>query len=607
MVMRHQSDLGFQNNGFKRSGKENVKGNVTNPNRSNSTTGRSPNSVTGFPSLNKNIGHGVRLPPLKKSSVPNLFELVETDRNSIYRMLLNNRGHNGSNKTQIGRSVLSPLSRSENSLFKRDKDYFDPTKALSWGSSNYFKRNTAVVPGIKKVLKKVTSEQNNLTQQKYLDSKESSETKEPSQGLSLEIDEINYSDPISDETKLLTEVKHVSRVPKGSTKEFYTIMTLNDDSKLILLNSLKKNSKHEKIIGQGKEGKVRYAIYINNNETHQLYINGTLYPGRYVAVKKTLSIDDYGTNLKQGITDRFQRTENTLENRLYDIAEIQSKCASEADSVLPVFQQFKDPDRFKAYTVSPIMRGTLEDSQLVKECFLQQPNLFADRIKELLRGVNSIHNNGYLHRDLSPDNIFISDEGKLMIGDFGTVVKSDKETIMFRGKQHMIDAFISCDFKDVVSDPEISQGYFYSKEMEVVIVGICIFKSLFNFRERDFGQNVSELQDQMKIVIEGLEDNKTIDEITIDDSYSYIKERLKTLIETNGFDNICKLVNFMDNFLEKDPKVRKNLDQLVHEFCELFPDQPESKSPRSIFSSSIHYEPLDSEALKNSYKQILDK
>ena len=169
----------------------------------------------------------------------------------------------------------------------------------------------------------------------------------------------------------------------------------------------------------------------------------------------------------------------------------------------------------------------------------------------------------------------------------------------------MIDAFISCEFKDVVSDPEISQGYFYSKEMEVVIVGICIFKSLFNFRERDFGQNISELQDQMKIIIEGLDDNKTIDEITIDDSYSYIKERLKTLIETNGLDSIRKLVNFMDNFLQKDPKVRKNLDQLVHEFCELFPDQPESKSPRSILSSSIHYEPLDSKALENSYRQIL--
>ena len=74
----------------------------------------------------------------------------------------------------------------------------------------------------------------------------------------------------------------------------------------------------------------------------------------------------------------------------------------------------------------------------------------------------------------------------------------------------------------------------------------------------------------MKIIIEGLDDNKAIDEITIDDSYSYIKERLKTLIETNGFDSIRKLVNFIDNFLQKDPKVRKNLDQLIHEFLNYF-------------------------------------
>lgn len=577
MVMRRQGDLGLNkkfspnfNNG--KSGKENVK----NSNRSNSTTRRSPISVTGFPSLNQNKDGRVILSPLKNSSVSKLFELGQADRDSIYRRLL------------IGNGV----SKSLDSLPKVSTGYLDPRKALSL---DFYKRRE-VVPGILKPLNKEKQ-----TQQMDFHSKE-----EPPKGLSLEIDEINYSDPISDETKVLTEVKHISRVPKGSTKEFYTIMTLNDDSKLILLNSLKKNSKHEKIIGQGKEGKVRYAIYINNNETHQIDINGTLYPGRYVAVKKTIGISDHGTNLKQGITDRFQQTDNTLENKLYDIVEIQSKCANETDSVLPVFQQFKDPGRSKAYTISPIMRGTLEDRQLVTECFLQQPNLFSDRIKELLRGVNSIHNNGYLHRDLSPDNIFISDEGKLMIGDFGTVVKSDKETIMFRGKQDMINAFTSCEFKDVVSDPEISQGYFYSKEMEVVIVGICIFKSLFNFRELDFGQNVAELQDQMKIIIEGLKDNKTMDEIIIDDSYSYVKERLKTLIEINGFDSIRKLVNFMDNFLEKDPKARKNLDQLVHEFCELFPDRPESESPRSILSSSIHYEPLDSEALENSYSQILD-
>ena len=74
----------------------------------------------------------------------------------------------------------------------------------------------------------------------------------------------------------------------------------------------------------------------------------------------------------------------------------------------------------------------------------------------------------------------------------------------------------------------------------------------------------------MKIIIEGLDDNKAIDEITIDNSYSYIKERLTTLIKTNGFDSIRKLVNFIDNFLQKDPKVRKNLDHLYMSFVNYF-------------------------------------
>ena len=44
-------------------------------------------------------------------------------------------------------------------------------------------------------------------------------------------------------------------------------------------------------------------------------------------------------------------------------------------------------------------------------------------LKEILKGIDFIHSNNQIHRDIKSDNIFISETGNIKIGDFGNTVK----------------------------------------------------------------------------------------------------------------------------------------------------------------------------------------
>jgi serine/threonine protein kinase len=48
-------------------------------------------------------------------------------------------------------------------------------------------------------------------------------------------------------------------------------------------------------------------------------------------------------------------------------------------------------------------------------------------IRPLVEGVAKLHEAGYVHRDIKPDNIFVSDEDNLILGDFGLVSFCDAE------------------------------------------------------------------------------------------------------------------------------------------------------------------------------------
>lgn len=43
-------------------------------------------------------------------------------------------------------------------------------------------------------------------------------------------------------------------------------------------------------------------------------------------------------------------------------------------------------------------------------------------MRHMIKGVSSIHKKGQIHRDLNPNNMFLTKNGILKLGDFGLVV-----------------------------------------------------------------------------------------------------------------------------------------------------------------------------------------
>ncbi|NWW00300.1 E2AK2 kinase, partial [Machaerirhynchus nigripectus] len=91
-----------------------------------------------------------------------------------------------------------------------------------------------------------------------------------------------------------------------------------------------------------------------------------------------------------------------------------------------------------------------------------------NKFLQIVKGVEYIHSENLIHRDLKPQNIFISHDGKIKIGDFGLVTSVAFETLTEnRGtKSYMA--------------PEQS-GAKYGKEVDIYALGLIWFEILSAF------------------------------------------------------------------------------------------------------------------------------
>ncbi len=90
------------------------------------------------------------------------------------------------------------------------------------------------------------------------------------------------------------------------------------------------------------------------------------------------------------------------------------------ENILQVYDAAAIDDEW-AYFVTPFCDGGDLDSVLSNGPL--GPKEALEFLQQILTGVSFLHGGGYLHRDLKPSNIFRDENGKIVIGDFGSVVE----------------------------------------------------------------------------------------------------------------------------------------------------------------------------------------
>ena len=103
---------------------------------------------------------------------------------------------------------------------------------------------------------------------------------------------------------------------------------------------------------------------------------------------------------------------------------------------------------------------------------LIQENIILNIIYQLVQGLREIHKNKLIHRDLTPDNIFIDENNGIKIGDFG-ISKISIETNQYTKSQVGKFNYIA---------PKIDLGLKYNNKVDIYSLG-CIIYELFTLNE----------------------------------------------------------------------------------------------------------------------------
>ena len=178
-------------------------------------------------------------------------------------------------------------------------------------------------------------------------------------------------------------------------------------------------------------------------------------------------------------------------------------------------------------------------------------DIIVDIIYQLVKGLKDIHKNNLIHRDLTPDNIFIDGNNKIKIGDFGItkiLTETNKYTKSQIGKIHYIA-------------PEIELGEKYNNKVDIYSLG-CIIYELFTLDEYYIDKKIHEKECKIDIEIYDSKWQKLIDLLVkknhherpdIEKVYNLISkdEKIKSFILNDEIKNKDKENNTTNGSLKK--------------------------------------------------------
>ena len=181
-------------------------------------------------------------------------------------------------------------------------------------------------------------------------------------------------------------------------------------------------------------------------------------------------------------------------------------------------------------------------------------------ILQICLGLKEIHRKKIIHRDLTPDNIFINEYNKIKIGDFGVSKRlgTFKRTAYTQvGKLHYIA-------------PEIELGGKYNNKVDIYALG-CIIYELFTLDKYYIDKFIKEKNCKIDTSIYNIRWQKLIDSLlekdfnkrpNIEEIYNYIikdDNEIELTFEINET-NINKKIYFLNNEKEDSNEYNKSLE-----------------------------------------------
>ena len=159
--------------------------------------------------------------------------------------------------------------------------------------------------------------------------------------------------------------------------------------------------------------------------------------------------------------------------------------------IIKYYYTFKEKDSFNIIMENA---GDKNLKQFINEyktnAELIPEEIIIDIIYQTVKGLQDIHKNNLIHRDLTPDNIFIDKNNKIKIGDFGItkiLTETNKYTKSQIGKIHYIA-------------PEMELGLKYTNKIDIYSLG-CILYELFTLDEYYFDKKIHEKECKIDIDI----------------------------------------------------------------------------------------------------------